>query len=272
MENYYSIGEASAKTGLTIETLRHYDRILLVKPAKKDPWTGYRYYSKDDIIRLNTIQALRCMDLSLKEIKTCLEYDNLKQVSAFLKQAEAKADKKMEKLLRAKEKIHLARQQYEQTAEHYEGPVNAYFLQQFEKRIIMISDTLKYPSLDVLWSYLRHFYGQIPEQDRKQYQFEDLAGIFLAKGKTRMFAVCSQYPEDARLRELPAGTYLCGECTEADRDQVLEKMLEKVERQTRKKPEYVLQMVMINGILQWKYQLQIYCGEYGDKKSRPTNQ
>ena len=54
------------------ETLRHYDRIGLVKPCKADEWTGYRYYSQREIVRLETIRALRCMDLSLAEIKEIL--------------------------------------------------------------------------------------------------------------------------------------------------------------------------------------------------------
>ena len=65
MKNYFSISEAAKMAGMTSETLRHYDRIGLVYPCEKYPWTAYRYYSKEEIIRLNTIQALRCMDLSL---------------------------------------------------------------------------------------------------------------------------------------------------------------------------------------------------------------
>ncbi|MFQ9792440.1 MAG: MerR family DNA-binding transcriptional regulator [Acutalibacteraceae bacterium] len=35
MESYFSISEAAKIVGLTSETLRHYDRIDLVKPCKK---------------------------------------------------------------------------------------------------------------------------------------------------------------------------------------------------------------------------------------------
>ena len=53
MESYFSISEAAKIVGLTSETLRHYDRIDLVKPCKKDQWSGYRYYSEQEIVRLN---------------------------------------------------------------------------------------------------------------------------------------------------------------------------------------------------------------------------
>ncbi len=79
MKKYFSIGEAAKAVHTTAETLRHYDRIGLVKPSKKDEWTGYRYYSENDIVRLNTVRALLLMDLSLSEIKNVLEYDDLKK-------------------------------------------------------------------------------------------------------------------------------------------------------------------------------------------------
>ena len=66
MKKLFSISEAAKMADMTSETLRHYDRIGLVKPREKDSWTGYRYYSEQEIVRLNTIQALRFMDFSLK--------------------------------------------------------------------------------------------------------------------------------------------------------------------------------------------------------------
>lgn len=80
---------------MTAETLRYYDRIGLVTPSKTDKNTGYRYYSQAEIVRLNTIKALRSMDLTLSEIRNILEYDDLKKIAEALKQTEAKADKKI---------------------------------------------------------------------------------------------------------------------------------------------------------------------------------
>ena len=94
-EKFFTIGEAAAAARTTSETLRHYDRIGLVRPSRKDPWTGYRYYTGQDIVRLNTVRALQLMDLSLKEIKEVLEYNDLEKIVDFLKQAEKKADEKI---------------------------------------------------------------------------------------------------------------------------------------------------------------------------------
>lgn len=46
MKQYFTIGEAAKAVRTTAETLRHYDRIGLVKPSRTDEWTNYRYYTR----------------------------------------------------------------------------------------------------------------------------------------------------------------------------------------------------------------------------------
>lgn len=104
MKNYFSIGEAAKAAHTTNETLRHYDRIGLVKPSKKDEWTNYRYYTEQDIVRLNTVRALQLMDLSLQEIKTVLEYDDLEKIIDFLAKAEKRLMKKWRRSSTANQK------------------------------------------------------------------------------------------------------------------------------------------------------------------------
>ena len=113
MENFFSISEAAKMANMTSETLRHYDRIGLVKASRRDEASKYRYYTKEDIVRLHTIRALQQMDLSLHEIKCILEYDDLQMVVDFLKKAEKTADEKIAELQYSKSKIQLAR------SEHY---------------------------------------------------------------------------------------------------------------------------------------------------------
>ncbi len=84
MKKYFSVSEAARAARTTSETLRHYDRIGLVKPGKKDEWTNYRYYTAQDIVRLNTVRALQAMDLPLREIKRVLEYNDLEKIVRFL--------------------------------------------------------------------------------------------------------------------------------------------------------------------------------------------
>ena len=69
----FRIGEFSQITRVTIDTLRYYDAIGLLKPAKVDPFTGYRYYSATQLRSLNRILALKEIGFSLEEIARVLQ-------------------------------------------------------------------------------------------------------------------------------------------------------------------------------------------------------
>ena len=256
MKDYFSIGEAAEMVDMTPETLRHYDRIHLVKPSFKDQWTGYRYYSPQEIIRLHTVRALRYMDMSLPEIKKILELDRLEDVVYSLKQAEKTAGEKMARLRFAKEKIRLARRDYEKKLGIHRETEDA-FTQHLPRRMILLSDTMQTPTLDNLWNYHSHFYAQLGASSRDQFQFEDLAGMYTHKETTRLFAICRQYPSDQGLTVLPAGSYLCANCPEEKREQTAAYLIEIAKRQTGAAPPFLLKMIVISGILQWSYQIQI---------------
>ena len=68
-ETLYSIGEAAAVLGVSVQTLRHYSKIGLLEPAYTNPETGYRYYSYIQLSLLDRIRYLQGLGLSLREIK-----------------------------------------------------------------------------------------------------------------------------------------------------------------------------------------------------------
>lgn len=65
----YKIGEFSKLTNVPIKTLRYYDEINLFKPQEIDLFSGYRYYSKEQIEDLMVILNLKDVGFSLEEIK-----------------------------------------------------------------------------------------------------------------------------------------------------------------------------------------------------------
>ena len=260
MKQYYSIGDAAKAARMTRETLRHYDRIGLVKPSKKNEWTNYRYYTGQDIVRLNTVRALQLMDLPLQEIKKVLAYDDLEKIVDFLAQAEKKADEKIAALQYSKSKIQLAKADYERKLQGRQNPEEA-VLKDFPERVILLSDTLEEPTLDNLWNYLSHFYDKLEPAFRQQFSFEDLAGIYNEHGKSRLFAVCIRYADIDGLKILPEGRYLCADCTEENRKTILDKLLRKARIEYGVEPEFTVQMIVVSGILQWNYQIQVLLKE-----------
>jgi len=68
----FKIGDFSRLSRISVKALRYYDEIGLLKPVQVDQFTSYRYYSADQLPRLNYIVALKDTGLSLEEIATLI--------------------------------------------------------------------------------------------------------------------------------------------------------------------------------------------------------
>jgi DNA-binding transcriptional MerR regulator len=91
------IGEFSKLSRVPEKTLRYYDEIGLLKPAQVDPFTGYRQYSVDQLVRLNTILALKDLGFSLEQVARMLE-DSLtpEQLRGMLRLRQAEIEQRMQ--------------------------------------------------------------------------------------------------------------------------------------------------------------------------------
>lgn len=64
----FKIGEFSKMTQVSARMLRHYDKLGLLQPNVVDRFTGYRYYTLEQIPQLNRLLALKDLGFSLNEI------------------------------------------------------------------------------------------------------------------------------------------------------------------------------------------------------------
>lgn len=67
-----NIGEVSKELGLSIDTLRYYEKIGLIQTVKKKD--GRRKYSEKDIKNIRFILCMKSAGLSLKDIGKFLSY------------------------------------------------------------------------------------------------------------------------------------------------------------------------------------------------------
>ncbi len=112
----FKIGEFSRLAQVPIKTLRYYDEVGLLRPAQVDPFTDYRYYSADQLARLNRILAFKDLSFSLDEIARLLD-ENIPpdQMRGMLrlKQAEIReqVEREQERLGRVEARLHLIEQE-----------------------------------------------------------------------------------------------------------------------------------------------------------------
>ncbi len=71
MRERLRIGEVAKLLGVTPKTVRHYEKVGLLKEPERSK-AGYRLYSADDLLRLHRIKRLRSLGLPLRLVKDVL--------------------------------------------------------------------------------------------------------------------------------------------------------------------------------------------------------
>lgn len=132
MNTKFSIGKVAKIHNMTIESLRHYDRVGLLKPSYINKDTGYRYYSAKDFIILDLIKQCKSMGLSLDEIKIIIEnYTSLESVLDVIGKQKNIIDTKINELNRIKDNINFLEERIKKSLE--EG-LNRIFIKEYNER------------------------------------------------------------------------------------------------------------------------------------------
>jgi len=94
------IGEFAKRSGVTVKTLLHYDKIKLLSPYEKTD-SGYRIYCEDDFLKLQQITTLKFIGLSLSEISHILHEsgENLESMISIQKKALEEKKKHIESVI-----------------------------------------------------------------------------------------------------------------------------------------------------------------------------
>lgn len=109
----FKIGEFSNLTRISVKTLRWYDEIGLLKPARVDPETGYRYYLARQIGELTRILLLKNLGFSLNQVRVMLD-GNISglQIRSML---EARRSQLVDQLQKEQERLSMVENWLQQT-------------------------------------------------------------------------------------------------------------------------------------------------------------
>lgn len=78
----YTVKDMATVSGVSVRALHHYDEIGLLKPAAKGA-NGYRYYGREEMLRLQQILLHREMGLPLERIKALLDDPKFDRLAAL---------------------------------------------------------------------------------------------------------------------------------------------------------------------------------------------
>jgi len=109
------IGDFSRLSCVSIKTLRYYDELGLLKPAQSDNCTGYRYYSAEQLPRLNRILAMKDLGLSLQQVAALLqEAPSAEQIRGMLRMKQSELEARLNEEQRRLERVEALLRRIEQ--------------------------------------------------------------------------------------------------------------------------------------------------------------
>lgn len=72
MKDYYTPGEVAERFGLTLDTLRYYEKAGLLRRVDRGP-SGHRRYRTDDVDLLHLVRCLRDTDMPISRLRDFAE-------------------------------------------------------------------------------------------------------------------------------------------------------------------------------------------------------
>ena len=103
-----SIGEFSHVCQLSVKTIRYYQELGLLEPAKTDAISGYRFYDDENYERITSIILLKDMGFTLKEIKSILDQcEHESDLHMFIEDKLNEIEKKLNELKIIKDRLSL---------------------------------------------------------------------------------------------------------------------------------------------------------------------
>ncbi len=115
------IGEVSGRTGISIETLRFYERSgLLGRPARTEG--GYRMYGPEELLRLEFIKRAQTLGFTLEEIRRIIAEGHggkrpCMEVREIARMRLHELDERMKEMRRYRRLLARTLQQWEETGE-----------------------------------------------------------------------------------------------------------------------------------------------------------
>ena len=100
----YKTGDIAKRAGVTARTIQFYDSIGLLHPSFVDD-KGYRYYSDEDMARLQKILCLKTLGFSLDEIRTMTATDSYTSIKEAIHYQIKAIESKISSLTKLRENL-----------------------------------------------------------------------------------------------------------------------------------------------------------------------
>jgi len=228
-----SIGQMAKMNQITIQALRLYDEVDILKPIEVNEETGYRYYDIRQSAQLDMIQYMKATGMTLKEIKQVFDDHDLIKLNQVLHKHLKQVDASIEELYMQKKAVKRMIDSYNRYLKS--PPDGTITLEYIEERQIYSS------AMDInFYEYGIEVYENILKNLKKDMVKQGISEVYYYNAGTTIFKqdfISQKYysneifvfvDADCRspyLQLLPASMYACMYCDDFDKEKEYIKLL-----------------------------------------------
>ncbi len=269
MKKYFSIGETAKINNISIQALRLYDRMGLLKPAYVDPQSSYRYYTIDQFIYLDLIKYSKYIGAPLKELGDVLHNKDIVKLLSFIKKQQDIVEKEIVRLKKISRDIGRIEDKIKYAIECEE--TNEIYFRKIEKRFIMdvlLNEKDKENDIEIKLRKL----DKILEANDMSFEGETgyfiYLDLFLNEGKISYKSLYSTiYIDDIEnntldIKDIPGGKFICIAYFKNEREVSIDKLRKYIKENNINPIGIGLEVQLFNTLEQWEnndllYELQI---------------
>ena len=269
MKKYFSIGETAKINNVSIQALRLYDKMGLLKPVFIDPESNYRYYTIDQFMYIDLIRYSKHIGAPLKELSEIFNSKDVTKLQSFMKNQQKKVEKEITRLKNVSRAIGNLEEQIQYGIELKK--TNEIFFREIEKRfMIEIKLDKKDKERDIEIKLRKK--DKIVEENELMFNgeagcFID-ADLFFKEGKIYYTSVystlCGEDIENKNIDiiDIPAGKFVCITYLNDEREKCVDKLRKYIKVNNIEPLGIAIESQLFNTINQWEnddllYELQI---------------
>ncbi len=214
MDKLYSIGQTAKLMGISVQTLRLYSNMGIIKPSYINPDNGYRFYDATTFSTIDRLKYLQKLGFTLSQIKTLYDKNCVSDVLMELQVLEQKKREEIEEQQKLLDSILWYQEYYSRHTD--EIPMKKPYIKYFEERVAFVVDRYKDDSKG-MWNerlYLTKNRLEYKELEFRRkfvtlYNSEDFFQGQLTPFKYGVYLAEESYHEDKQIMRIPAGYYIC---------------------------------------------------------------
>lgn len=234
-----TIGQMAKLNHVSIQALRLYDEMDILKPIEINDVTGYRYYDVKQSAQIDMIQYMKATGMSLKEIKNIFDHRDLIQLNDVLHQHLKQIDTQIQDLYLQKKAVKKMIQSYDRYLKSpCDGTITLEYIEERKIYSSMVQSNFYDDGLEAYETILKELKKDMGKQGIPEiYYYNAGTTIFIQDFKEKkyvsheIFVFVDQDCTSSYLHTVPSGMYVCMYCDDFDKEkEYIQKLYNYIEK------------------------------------------